>query len=183
MPPRTAQCVATAVSMYVPGTQLGVDIDEPVVPGWSKLPRRKFSPTSSAGCQHMSRAGCADRQHAAVRCALEEESACIEHSTLRHAALCCAVLCLYCSDDGHNTCTDLNRTDSRMSVPRSACITQPGCGFQPADGSASVCMIGSYSSGNNQQPCTPCPAGLTTSAAKSESVSACMAPPGYFFQV
>lgn len=73
-------------------------------------------------------------------------------------------------------------TVTTMAQNASACITQPGCGYQ-TDGTGSVCRIGTYSSGSNQQPCTPCPAGLTTVAARAETVAACMAPPGYFFQV
>ena len=69
-----------------------------------------------------------------------------------------------------------------MAQAVTACITQPGCGYRPQDQTASACRIGTYSSGSNQQPCTPCPAGLTTVAARAETVAACMAPPGYFFQ-
>lgn len=77
-------------------------------------------------------------------------------------------------------------TVATLAQEASACVTQPGCGYllDPASGPAGlVCTIGTYSSGNNQQPCITCPAGLTTSAARQESVSSCMAPSGYFFQV
>jgi hypothetical protein len=81
-----------------------------------------------------------------------------------------------------NLCGSCLMTGTPLAQNNSACITQPGCGYRP-DGSGDVCSIGTYSSGNNQQPCTPCPAGMTTVAARSESVAACMAPAGYFFQV
>jgi hypothetical protein len=81
-----------------------------------------------------------------------------------------------------NLCGSCLMTGTPLAQNTSACITQPGCGYRP-DGSGSVCSIGTYSSGNNQQPCTPCPAGLTTVAARAESIAACSAPAGYFFQV
>jgi len=146
---------------HVFGTQLGI-VTGLVLPGQSKLPCCKLSPMLAA-------------------------STC---PVLCCAVLCCAVLCcavLLLTKALTMLCCTVPfvavMTVTTLAQNASACITQPGCGFQPADGSASVCKIGSYSSGNNQQPCTPCPAGLTTSAAKSESVRACMAPPGYFFQV
>jgi hypothetical protein len=73
-------------------------------------------------------------------------------------------------------------TATSLAQSASACITQPGCGFN-ADKSAAPCSIGTYSTGSSQQPCLPCPAGLTTVSTFSRSVSECMAPPGYFYQV
>jgi hypothetical protein len=74
-------------------------------------------------------------------------------------------------------------TATTLAQNASACITQPGCGFNVASSTAAVCSLGTYSSGSSQQPCTPCPAGLTTLAASAKTIQECMAPPGYFFQV
>lgn len=96
--------------------------------------------------------------------------------------LCHAVLCLPMP----LPCLPAVMTVATLAQEASACVTQPGCGYllDPASGPAGlVCTIGTYSSGNNQQPCVTCPAGLTTSAARQESVASCMAPAGYFFQV
>lgn len=73
-------------------------------------------------------------------------------------------------------------TKATLAQDASACITRPGCGFSQ-DGTAAACRIGTFSSGNHQQPCTPCPSSLTTKSTSAESISACMAPPGFFFQV
>ena len=73
-------------------------------------------------------------------------------------------------------------TKATLAQDASACITRPGCGFSQ-DGTAAACRIGTFSSGNHQQPCTPCPSGLTTTSISAVSISACMAPPGFFFQV
>lgn len=73
-------------------------------------------------------------------------------------------------------------TVTTLAQDTSACVTGPGCGYQ-TDGSGSVCKIGTFSAGGQQQPCEACPNGLTTVAAASDSITACMAPPGYFFQV
>lgn len=81
-----------------------------------------------------------------------------------------------------NACGSCLMTVTTLAQDSAACVTQAGCGYQ-TDGSGSVCRIGTYSAGSSQQPCTPCPSGLTTVAARSESVAACMAPPGYIFQV
>lgn len=102
---------------------------------------------------------------------------------LRHACAsiaACAhvhndVLALVCFEHAVMTVTKLAKNTS-------ACITQPGCGYKP-DGIASDCRKGTYSSGNHKQPCTPCPSGLTTTSTRAESIGACMAPPGFFFQV
>lgn len=73
-------------------------------------------------------------------------------------------------------------TATNLANNASSCITQPGCGFSK-DGTATACRKGTYSSGNHRQPCTSCPGSLTTVAGGAESVSTCMAPPGFFFQV
>lgn len=66
-----------------------------------------------------------------------------------------------------------------------SCINKPGYGYY-ADTTARgfttrLCPAGSYSAGGNKQPCTPCPAGLTTASDGSTSITQCSAPPGYFF--
>lgn len=73
-------------------------------------------------------------------------------------------------------------TATTLAKNASSCITQPGCGMFK-NGTATACRIGTFSSGNHKQPCTSCPGSLTTEAARAESVSACMAGPGFFFQV
>ena len=76
-------------------------------------------------------------------------------------------------------------TVTNLAQQAASCLTQPGCGYMldTAGPAGMVCAIGTYSSGSNQQPCVPCPAGLTTVAARQESIAACMAPAGYFMQV
>lgn len=66
------------------------------------------------------------------------------------------------------------------------CINKAGYGYY-ADNTAQLgftmrlCPAGSYSAQGTKQPCTPCPAGLTTASAGSTSITQCSAPPGYFF--
>lgn len=100
-------------------------------------------------------------------------------------ALCCQkvlLIRLVCTACSTALCCHAVSTVTTLAVKATACITKPGCGYR-TDGTAAPCREGTYSSGNTQQPCVPCPSGLTTEHERAKSVSACMAPPGFFFQV
>jgi hypothetical protein len=50
-------------------------------------------------------------------------------------------------------------------------------------GTALACTRGSYNEGGNQRNCTGCPVGMSTAAVGASSSGACIAQPGWFYQV
>jgi hypothetical protein len=58
-----------------------------------------------------------------------------------------------------------------------ACVTPPGYGYNGMGGEP--CPLGTWSSGYDTNPCTPCEAGLTTLSTGATSAAACVVAPGF----
>lgn len=72
-------------------------------------------------------------------------------------------------------------TTSTGATSAAACVTQPGYGYSPTTNTASVCALGFYSAGGTNQPCTACPAGLTTASNAADTINKCAAPAGMYY--
>lgn len=72
-------------------------------------------------------------------------------------------------------------TVSTGATSSTACVTQTGYGYNPTTNTASICALGYYSAGGTTQPCTACPAGLTTQSTGADSINKCGAPAGMYF--
>ena len=92
--------------------------------------------------------------------------------------------------DTFNTQTFCNRCPLGLNTAQTASISQSNCtqamaGFRVVTPTVSAerCPLNSYNPGGNSLTCIPCPDGLVTLITGARSVSSCLAPPGWGFNV